>query len=88
MRCPYIAGRPLALVRCPDGVEGEKFFQKRVSPGFPKQILDLDTGHEHIIAIGDAQGLRALSQMATIEIHPWGSTVEEIEDTRLYRHRP
>jgi bifunctional non-homologous end joining protein LigD len=69
----------LALVRCPDGIEGEIFFQKKVSRGFPKQILDLKVGGEQIIAIQDADGLQALAQMASIEIHPWGSTVENIE---------
>ncbi len=76
---PHIAGRPLALVRCPDGIKGEQFFQKKVSPGFPRQIEDLTIGDEQVIAIRDADGLRALSQMAAIEIHPWGSTVEDIE---------
>lgn len=76
---PHIAGRPLALVRCPDGIKGEQFFQKKVSPGFPRQIEDLTIGDEQVITIRDADGLRALSQMAAIEIHPWGSTVEDIE---------
>jgi len=76
---PHIAGRPLALVRCPDGIKGEQFFQKKVSPGFPRQIEDLTIGDDQVIAIRDADGLRALSQMSAIEIHPWGSTVEAIE---------
>jgi len=76
---PYVAGRPLALVRCPDGIKGQQFFQKKVSPGFPRQIEDLTIGDEQVIAIRDADGLRALSQMAAIELHPWGATVDDIE---------
>lgn len=76
---PHIAGRPLALVRCPDGIGAEQFFQKKVSPGFPRQIEDIHLGDEQVIAIRDADGLRALSQMAAIEIHPWGSTLDAIE---------
>jgi len=75
---PYIGGRPLALVRTPDGIEGEQFFQKKVTPGFPKQILDLNVDDEQIIAIDSPEGFRALAQMSAIELHPWGSTVEHI----------
>jgi bifunctional non-homologous end joining protein LigD len=76
---PFIAGRPLAIVRCPEGIDEEQFFQKRTSPGFPKQILDIDTGQERIMAIEGPEGLRALSQMSAVEIHPWGATVANIE---------
>lgn len=75
---PYIGGRPLALVRTPDGIKGEQFFQKKVSPGFPKQILDLHIEDEQVIAIDGPEGFRALAQMSAIELHPWGSTIERI----------
>lgn len=35
---PHIAGRPLALLRCPEGREGECFFQKHLPSGFPPSI--------------------------------------------------
>jgi bifunctional non-homologous end joining protein LigD len=76
---PHIAGRALALVRCPDGIAGEQFFQKKVSPGFPRQILDLQVAGERVLTIEDADGLRALAQMSAIEIHPWGSRLDDIE---------
>lgn len=76
---PHIVGRPLALVRCPDGIDGEQFFQKKASPGFPRQIADLKLKKERVLAIEDADGLRALAQMSAIEIHPWGSTLDDIE---------
>ncbi|MGE0153221.1 MAG: DNA ligase D [Reyranellaceae bacterium] len=76
---PHIAGRALALVRCPDGIDGEQFFQKKVSPGFPRQILDLKIGGEQVLAIENADGLRALAQMSAIEIHPWGARLDDIE---------
>lgn len=80
---PHIAGRPLALVRCPDGIDGEKFFQKKISPGFPSQIMDIKVGGDQVMAIRDSDGLQALAQMAAIEIHPWGSTVDDIEKPTL-----
>jgi bifunctional non-homologous end joining protein LigD len=76
---PHIVGRPLALVRCPDGISGEQFFQKKVTKGFPREILDLKLGDEQVIAIENAAGLRALAQMSAIEIHPWGATLDDIE---------
>jgi len=76
---PHIAGRPLALVRCPDGIEAERFFQKKASPGFPEPIRRVRLGKEEVLAIEDAAGLAALAQMSAIEIHPWGSRLEAVE---------
>jgi len=76
---PHIAGRPLALVRCPDGIDDKTFFQKKRSPGFPAAIHGAKAGGDDILTIGDAAGLRALAQMAAIEIHPWGATTDAVE---------
>ncbi len=76
---PHIAGRPLALVRCPEGIGAETFFQKKASPGFPAAIGSERAGGEDILTIADADGLRALAQMSAIEIHPWGAKVDAIE---------
>lgn len=75
---PYIGDRPLALVRTPDGIGGETFFQKKLSPGFPRQVLDMELDGEQIIAIDSVEGFLGLAQMSAIEIHPWGSTIEDI----------
>jgi bifunctional non-homologous end joining protein LigD len=71
---PGIAHRPLALVRCPDGVDGQHFFQKHPSPGFPPQIRAGQSGGAPWLAIDDAAGLIALAQMSAIELHAWGAT--------------
>lgn len=80
---PYIGGRPLALVRTPDGIKGEVFFQKKLTAGFPSQILDLEVEDEQVIAIDSPEGFLALAQMSAIELHPWGSTVEHISKPDL-----
>jgi len=36
---PELVGRPLSLVRCPDGIQGECFFQKHLGEGTPKSIM-------------------------------------------------
>jgi bifunctional non-homologous end joining protein LigD len=76
---PHIADRPLALVRCPDGAEGQCFFQKHASPGFPKPIKTVRVGKEEVLIVEDADGLVALAQMSVLEIHLWGSHLKTIE---------
>jgi bifunctional non-homologous end joining protein LigD len=81
LMAPFVVGRALALVRCPDGVNGPKFFQKHAWKGIsPAIVLVKDPQEkEPLIAIRDLDGLIALAQMAALEIHPWGSTVDDWE---------
>ncbi len=79
---PFVTGRALALVRCPDGVTGEKFFQKHAWKGASSAIAPVEDPKEKgepLISIRDLDGLIALVQMAVLEIHPWGSTVADWE---------
>lgn len=72
---PHLRGRPVSLVRAPDGVGGELFFQKHVQnaplPGV--RLLDpaLDPGHEPLLQIDSAKGLLSAAQMNTLEFHTW-----------------
>lgn len=72
---PGIAGRPLALVRCPDGIAGQHFFQKHAMPGMPPELREAGQDGAPYLAFDDAAGLRAMAQMAAIELHTWGSAV-------------
>jgi bifunctional non-homologous end joining protein LigD len=78
---PLLVGRALALVRCPDGVTGQKFFQKHAWKGMSSAIALVKDPEEEksLISIRDLDGLMALVQMAVLEIHPWGSTVFDWE---------
>ena len=80
---PYIVGRPLALMRAPEGIEGQTFFQKHGWRGMSKEIGLFqdpnDSTDEKIIVIDDLDGLLALVQSAVLEIHPWGSTTKNLE---------
>ena len=78
---PFVVGRALALVRCPDGVTGQKFFQKHAWKGMSSAIALVKDPEEAepLISIRDLDGLTALVQMAVLEIHPWGSTVSDWE---------
>ncbi len=79
---PHIVGRPLALLRCPEGIDGQQFFQKHARKGLSDKINlvedPADPG-EKLIAVSDLDGLVGLVQAATLEIHPWGSTLADWE---------
>jgi bifunctional non-homologous end joining protein LigD len=78
---PFIVGRALALVRCPDGIGGQSFFQKHAWKGLNRNIVLVSDPREPepLISIRDFDGLMALVQSAALEIHPWGSTVTDWE---------
>ncbi|WP_434212660.1 DNA ligase D [[Pseudomonas] boreopolis] len=80
---PEVARRPLSLLRCPDGVGGECFFQKHESRALGPHVhavaLRQKSGVEDYLYIEDVAGLLELVQMNTLELHPWGSTVDDPE---------
>lgn len=76
---PHIAGRPLALVRCPEGNKGECFFQKNFSDALPNALVPVDLGDATGISLEDEAGLVALAQFGVMEIHPWGSRAGDLE---------
>jgi bifunctional non-homologous end joining protein LigD len=79
---PHLVARPLALVRCPDGIGPKCFFQKAAWKGIHRSISVLRNpgeGGEEVLAIHDLDGLIALAQAGTLEIHPWGSTIDDLD---------
>lgn len=80
---PHVTGRPLVLVRCPAGADGDCFFQKHPPAGLPEAVQRIEIREKNETAtyvwIRDLEGLIALIQFGTLEIHAWGSTVEDIE---------
>jgi bifunctional non-homologous end joining protein LigD len=80
---PYIGGRPLALVRCPQGREKECFFQKHASPGWPdlfgKIRIKEKSGSDEYLYIEDVRGLVGAAQMGVLELHLWGSHIDDVE---------
>jgi bifunctional non-homologous end joining protein LigD len=72
-----LAKRPLALVRCPDGVDGQHFFQKHAMKGMQNQFREGDQDGAPYLTFDDADGLQAAAQMAAIELHSWGSAVAD-----------
>ncbi|TJV89933.1 MAG: DNA ligase D, partial [Mesorhizobium sp.] len=77
----FVANRPLSLVRAPDGVGGQRFFQKHASAGMHDKIARMNdpTDGEEILFIRDFDGVAALVQLGVVEIHIWGCTIEELD---------
>ena len=82
---PHIAGRPLSLVRCPEGSGKPCFFQKHVGSGLSAGVGSVPVkskssgATEQYITIDNAKGLIGLAQMGVLEVHPWGSRNDALE---------
>jgi len=78
---PELAERPVALVRAPDGIAGELFFQKNAERLAIPGITSLDksvTGHP-VMIINNPEALIGAVQMSTVELHTWNGTTVDLE---------
>lgn len=80
---PEIVGRPLSLMRCPAGIGAQCFFQKHATPGLELvsrvPVEEGDGGVEDYLFVSDRASMMELVQFNTIEFHPWGSRVGDVE---------
>jgi bifunctional non-homologous end joining protein LigD len=77
---PHVVGRPIALLRCPEGAAGQCFFQKHATMGIATEHLHLVSERgDKIISIDDLAGLVSLVQAGVLEIHTRGTTVDDRE---------
>ncbi len=79
-----IGGRLLSIVRCPDGITGQHFFQKHARSGFGEAVHDFalvenDGDEASYFYVDDVEGLMTLVQMNALEFHPWGSRIDALE---------
>lgn len=76
-----VAGRPLSILRAPEGIEGELFFQRHAMRGQSPLIgsVVIEGQPRPYMRIDDAAGLAALAQVSAVELHPWGSRADEPE---------
>lgn len=70
---PHVADRPTSIIRAPEGVGGEQFFQRHAMPGSNPRLKLIDV-HERkpYVAVVDVGGLVAIGQSGGLELHPWG----------------
>lgn len=81
LMAPFVINRPLSLLRAPDGIAGQTFFQKHAAPGMHAAIAKMTDPKdgEDLLFIRDFDGLAALVQLGTVEIHIWGCKIDAIE---------
>jgi bifunctional non-homologous end joining protein LigD len=80
---PHLKGRPCSLVRGPNGVGGELFFQKHIESLQIAEVKELDPalwpGHAALLEVPTKKALIASAQMNVIEFHTWNSTTRKID---------
>jgi bifunctional non-homologous end joining protein LigD len=81
---PHVSGRPLSLVRCPDGASKECFFQKHTMKGMPAALKSVpveegDGETAEYLMVDSAAGLVGAAQIGGLEIHLWGSHWKTLE---------
>ncbi|HEY4940487.1 MAG TPA: DNA ligase D [Rhizomicrobium sp.] len=71
---PHVEQRPISVVRTPDGIAGETFFQrhKLLGTAVPMLALKVKGEAQPFLGVDGAKGIVALAQQAVTEIHPWG----------------
>jgi len=78
---PQLKDRPVALVRAPDGIAGELFFQKNAErlaiPGIT--TLDQQLTGQPMMVINNAEALIGAVQMSTVELHTWNATTDNLD---------
>ena len=90
---PYLAQRALTVIRCPDGIGSQCFFQKNVTPSVPRSVSKVRVrgADEKTVVypvVDTAEGLLAMVQNGAVEFHVWGSQGGGDRDARHPRLRP
>jgi bifunctional non-homologous end joining protein LigD len=78
---PGLADRPLTLFRCPEGVEGECFYQKHANQSIAEAVarVRVRRGEEPYAMVNDLAALVSLVQIGVLEFHVWGARADRLD---------
>ena len=86
---PYLANRPVILVRYPDGIAGKNFYQWNVPPGMPAWVRTLSVADENDepkrgFLLDDASTLLYIANLACIPLHILACRVPRLEQADFF----